>query len=760
MNKYEAPTNIKRAIEKAFAIAKEYGNQFVLPETLMLGLILEEENCKNTFEKFCKKSNVDGKDLIEKIEAYISREGSNYSNVPDLSVSCVRIMQNANAIAAKNGTNIVENTDFFFCAILKEEKTFACNCLKAIGMTEKNLVSSIKRKKKNKKDSDENLSVEVEMRLDEEDNPLEEYCNELVSLAKKGKVDEVIGREDEIERLIKSLNRRRKSNVVLVGEAGVGKTAVVEGLAVKIANNEVPKCLKDFKIYALNVSDMLAGSRFRGDFEEKIKYLIEELKQDDKCILFIDEIHTVLGCGTGSRNEGLDFANILKPALSRGEVRCIGATTYDEYKNNFIKDKAFARRFQKVSVNEPNEDDTFEIVKKSYHYYKKHHKVDISDENIRYAIRLSNKYVNDRFQPDKTFDIIDEAGSSYRSGYSKGKEITEKDIESVICKWTNRKSVSLEDNEKVNLKNLESNIKEMVFGQDETIEKIVKSIKSKKAGITFNNAPLVYFFAGVSGVGKTELAKQIAEKMNMNFLRFDMSEYSTEIDVTKLNGVAPGYVGFEQAGALTEEIIKNPSSVVLLDEIEKAHPKIFNMFLQVMDEGVMTDNNNRKADFKDAIIIMTSNVGCGSAEKKSNALGFNFDKNESERKSKDLLKNAMSKVFTPEFRNRITATFFFNNLNEEHMGKIVDKFIVELNKNLLSKGVVVTVDDEVRSFIVNEAIKQDMGGRPVKRLITEHIGEKLIDEILYGKLEKGGNAKAIMKNKEIVFEFCDEKIFS
>ena len=425
-----------------------------------------------------------------------------------------------------------------------------------------------------------------------------------------------------------------------------------------------------------------------------------------------------------------------------------------------MKDKAFARRFQKVSVNEPNEDETFEIIKQSYHYYKDHHKVDISDENIRYAIRLSNKYVNDRFQPDKTFDVIDEAGSSYRSGYCKGKEITEKDIEAVICKWTNRKSVSMEDNERLNLKNLESNIKSMVFGQDEIVEKVVKSIKAKKAGISFANTPLVYFFAGVSGVGKTELAKQIADKMNMNFLRFDMSEYSTEIDVTKLNGVAPGYVGFDQAGALTEEVIKNPSSVILLDEIEKAHPKIFNMFLQVMDNGVMTDNNNRKADFKDTIIIMTSNVGCGTSEKKASALGFNFDKNEVEKKSKDLFKNAMNKVFTPEFRNRITATFYFNNLNEEHMSKIVNKFLMETNKNLIKNGVVITIDDEVRNFIVKKAIKLNMGGRPVKRLLTEYVEEKLIDEILFGKLSNGGNVKAYMKDGEVMFDFEDIKIFS
>ena len=757
MSKDFTPKNIKNAIERAFEISKENNNHFVLPESFFLGLIEKEPSCKAFFEKFCKKKQIDSKDLVEKIKTYISRENAGFSGNPDLSVACIRIMQTANAIAAENGTNIVDSPEFFFSAIMMEDKTFVSNCLKAIGMTNENIKSSVKRKKKPMPKMDDPSMFDDEQ-IDEE--WMSEFCVDLVSVAKEGKIDEIIGRADEIERLIKTLNRRRKSNVVLVGEAGVGKTAVVEGLAMKIANNNVPKCLKDYKIYSLNVSNLLAGSRFRGDFEEKIKMLIEELKKEEKCILFIDEIHTVLGCGTGSRNEGLDFANMLKPALSRGDIRCIGATTYDEYKNSFIKDKAFARRFQKVSVNEPNEDETFEIVKQSYHYYKDHHKVDISDDNIRYAIRLSNKFVNDRFQPDKTFDVIDEAGSSYRSGYCKGKEITEKDIEAVICKWTNRKSVSLENNEKLNLKNLEANIKSMVFGQDEIIEKVVKSIKSKKAGISFTNTPLVYFFAGVSGVGKTELAKQIADKMNMNFLRFDMSEYSTEIDVTKLNGVAPGYVGFDQAGALTEEIIKNPSSVVLLDEMEKAHPKIFNMFLQVMDNGVMTDNNNRKADFKDAIIIMTSNVGCGSAEKKASALGFNLDKNETENKSKDLFKSAMNKVFTPEFRNRITATFFFNNLNKEDMGNIVDKFLRETNKNLMKKGVVITLDDDVRNFIIEEAIKLEMGGRPVKRLLTEHVEEKLVDEILYGKLENGGNVKVTMKNKEICFEFDNFNIFS
>lgn len=759
MSKDFAPKTIKNAIERAYELSQKNNNQFVLPEAFLVGLVEKDPNCKTVFEKYCKKNQIDGKDLIDKLVKYLGRENCGFTPVPDLSVSCIRIMQTANALAAENGTNIVEKTEFFFCAILMEDKTFASNCLKAIGMTKENITAHAKRRRKSKT-KEESYSVFAEEELTEEEDWMSDFCQDLVAVAKEGKIDEIIGRKDEIERLIKTLNRRRKSNVVLVGEAGVGKTAVVEGLAMKIAKNEVPKCLKDYKIYALNVSNLLAGSRFRGDFEEKIKDLIAELKKEEKCILFIDEIHTVLGCGTGSLNEGLDFANMLKPALSRGDIRCIGATTYDEYKNSFIKDKAFARRFQKVSVNEPNEEETFEIIKQSYHYYKDHHKVDISDDNIRYAIRLSNKFVNDRFQPDKTFDIIDEAGSSYRSGYCKGKEITEKDIESVVCKWTNRKSVSLESDEKVNLKNLEENIKSVVFGQDETVEKIVKSIKSKKAGISFANTPLVYFFAGVSGVGKTELAKQIADKMNMNFLRFDMSEYSTEIDVTKLNGVAPGYVGFDQAGALTEEIIKNPSSVVLLDEIEKAHPKIFNMFLQVMDNGVMTDNNNRKADFKDAIIIMTSNVGCGTAEKKSSALGFNFDKADVEKKSQDLFKNAMNKVFTPEFRNRITATFYFNNLNKEHMGKIVDKFLRETNKNLIKRGVVITLDDKVKDFIVEEAIKLNMGGRPVKRLLTEHVEEKLVDDILYGKLENGGNVLVKMKDKEIFFEFDNFNIFS
>lgn len=758
MSKEPPHKNIKNSIERAFEISKNNNNQFVLPEALLIGLIEREPKCKAYFEKYCKKNKIDGKDVLEKLESYIKREATDSKAPTDLSVTCMRIMQNANAIAAENGTNIVDSTELLLCSMLFEDKTFASACLKAVGISKENIMSYVKINVKKSKVSDDEFEIHNENMIDEE--WMSDFCVDLVSEAKDGKIDEVIGRKDEIERLIKTLNRRRKSNVVLVGEAGVGKTAVVEGLAMKIAKDEVPECLKNYKIYSLNVSNLLAGSRFRGDFEEKIKILVEELKKDDKCILFIDEIHTVLGCGTGSRNEGLDFANMLKPALSRGDIRCIGATTYDEYKNSFVKDKAFARRFQKVSVNEPNEDETFEIIKQSYHYYKEHHNVDISDENIRYAIRLSNKYVNDRFQPDKAFDVIDEAGASYRSGYCKGNEIVEKDIEAVICKWTNRKSVSLEDNERINLKSLESNLKSMVFGQDETIEKIVKSIKSKKAGISFANTPLVYFFAGVSGVGKTELAKQIAEKMNMNFLRFDMSEYSTEIDVTKLNGVAPGYVGFDQAGALTEEVIKNPSSVILLDEIEKAHPKIFNMFLQVMDNGIMTDNNNRKADFKDTIIIMTSNVGCGTSEKKSSALGFNVDKNETEKKSKDLFKSAMNKVFTPEFRNRITATFYFNNLDNIHMSKIVDKFLLETNKNLLKNGVVITLDDDVKNFIVEESIKLNMGGRPVKRLLTEHVEEKLVDEILFGKLSNGGNVRCSMKNGEVFFNFDDIKIFS
>jgi ATP-dependent Clp protease ATP-binding subunit ClpA len=735
---------IQNILEETMVITQSCNSEYVMGEHVLLAIMNKK---KNGYLKFCaNRKGVTFEDIKNNIRDYVmtfSNPNKKNNNL-GYTMEVVTLLTKSITEAERFGITKLDSPEIFLVGFLVEnnkETSLARKVLDNLGCSIAELQDYLNN----------NITVEVEEDYVADKEIIGEFCEELVEHARNGKIDNVIGREEEVERLIKTLNRRRKSNAVLVGEPGVGKTAVVEGLAVKIAKGEVPDCLKDYRIYTLSITNMVAGARFRGDFEERLRDVIEEFKKDKHCLIFFDEIHTVMGSGTGSRQEGLDGANILKPALSRGEIRCIGATTYDEYRNVFLKDKAFARRFQKVDVNEPDDETTFNIIRQSYHYYEDHHNVSISDEVIRHAIKLSNLYLHDRFQPDKTFDIIDEAGSAYRTGYNKGKEITSEDVEKVICKWTNRPSVSLENDEKQNLSSLESNLKSSVFGQDEIIEKMVKAIKFKKAGL--NKKVLSAFFAGPSGVGKTELARKIAENLNMNFLKFDMSEYSTEIDVTKLNGVAPGYVGFDQAGALTEEIIKHPNSVVLLDEIEKAHPKIYNMFLQVMDDSVMTDNNNRKADFKNVILIMTSNTGCGEANKKSTGLGFEVDKNFKNEKKQNFIENEMKKTFTPEFRNRITCSFVFNDLDEKSMGLVVDKFLKQLNDSLAEKEVSIKLTNNMRKFLIEKSMEQNMGGRPVERILNEYVSEKLIDEILFGKLANGGNVTVDYKNENVKFNY-------
>ena len=729
---------LSKVLSDAFDCAKQNQNDCIMAEHLLLSLL----NNKDA-RKMLTKNKVNISVLEDDLHNFLNKfkiSDEKYFGTT-LTNELMKVFEVSLQKAEENNFNPFDNNlEIYFLGILDSKDCYANYFLRKQKLSEKKVIDYLKKKTQNITEDEEDYVANKDI--------IGIACVELVEIAKENKIDQIVGREPEVERLIKTLNRRKKANVVLVGGQGVGKTAVVEGLAVKIAKNEVPDCLKNFRIYSLNISDMVAGTKFRGDFEERVKSIVEEIKKDKHCILFIDEIHTILGSGSGNGNS-LDGANILKPALSRGEIRCVGATTYDEYKNVMLKDKAFSRRFQKIDVNEPNFDETFQILNGSKHYYEDYHHVKISDEVIKHAIELSNFYINDRFQPDKSLDVIDEAGSAYRAGYKKGKEITKEDVEEVICKWTNRTSVSLKNNEKENLRTLEIDLKNNVFGQDEIIEKIVKIIKAKKAGIILNNKPISLLFSGETGCGKTELSRQIANILNMNFLKFDMSEYSTEIDVTKLNGVAPGYVGFDQPGALTEEIIKHPNSVVLLDEIEKAHPKIYNMFLQVMDDGVMTDNNNRKADFKNVILIMTSNVGCGEANAKSSTLGFSNNKKEIEDKSKTFIENALKKQFTPEFRNRLTSSFIFNSLSKESMKMIVEKFLKQLNKNLIEKGVVVSINDDVKSYIVDKAKELNLGGRPIEKILTEEVSEKIIDDILFGKLSNGGFVNGEMKNNKI-----------
>ncbi|MFA6291508.1 MAG: AAA family ATPase [Victivallales bacterium] len=570
----------------------------------------------------------------------------------------------------------------------------------------------------------------------------------LTKLARDGKIDELIGRKVETERIIQTLNRRRKNNPVLVGEPGVGKTAIVEGLALKIVRNEVPKSLRNCEVLSLDMGALVAGTNYRGEFEKRLKDVIESLLKKPGAILFIDEIHSVVGAGT-CENSTLDAGNILKPALARGELRCIGATTYEDYKKFTMKDRAFARRLQKIDVKEPSVEETEAIINGLLPEYEKHHGVVYDSNAVRTAVSLSHKYISDRFLPDKAIDIIDEAGARNRISDSARKPVIGvEDIEKVVSGMVNIPAKTVETDERLKLRDMAGNIRAMLYGQDEAVEKAVRAVKISRAGFGNGNRPVASFlFCGKSGVGKTELAKQLAEKLGINFIKFDMSEYSTRETVSKLIGTSPGYVGFEQAGMLTEALIKQPHSVVLLDEIEKADPNIYNLLLQVMDHGTLSDNTGRKADFRHSLIIMTSNIG--AMESGKNGIGFNRN---AETDTRDAVGHAVKKHFSPEFRNRLSGIIFFNDLDKPVVEKVVRKVIGLTNAALEEKNIRITVNDNAISWIAGKALEENLGARPVERIIVREIKEKMVDEILFGKLANGGVVNVGAADGELILE--------
>lgn len=573
-----------------------------------------------------------------------------------------------------------------------------------------------------------------------------DFLINLTKLAADGKIDELIGRKYETERIVQTLSRRRKNNPVLVGEAGVGKTAIVEGLALKIIRNEVPKSLRNCEVLALDMGALIAGTTYRGEFEKRLKDVIESLLKKPGAILFIDEIHAVVGAGT-CESSTLDASNILKPALARGELRCIGATTYDDYKKFTARDKAFARRLQKIDVKEPSIEETEEIIKGLLPEYEKHHGVVYDGNAVKAAVSLSHKYISDRFLPDKAIDIIDEAGARNRISDSGRKPVIgAEDIERIVSGMANIPAKTVETDERRKLENISESIRSMLYGQDEAVEKVVRAVKISRAGFGDGNRPVASFlFCGKSGVGKTELAKQLAEKLGISFVKFDMSEYSTRETVSKLIGTSPGYVGFEQAGMLTDALIKHPHSVVLLDEIEKADPNIYNLLLQVMDHGTLTDNTGRKADFRHSVIIMTSNIG--ATESGKSGIGFNRNA-ESDRC--DAVDRAVRKYFSPEFRNRLSATIFFNDLDRSIVKRVVHKVIGQTNSALAEKNIRIIVDDKAASWIADKAFDENLGARQVERIIIQEIKEKIVDDILFGKLNKGGSVNVGLSGNQLL----------
>ena len=605
----------------------------------------------------------------------------------------------------------------FFISLLEDETSYTSQLLKEFGIEKVEIVEYVTEIK--------DIEKEIEG-LKEKESTLEEFTTELTKEALN--FDDVIGREKEIDRVIQILARRKKNNPVLVGEPGVGKTAIVEGLTKKIATKDVPEILKNKKIYSLDMGSLIAGTKYRGEFEKRIKAILKELKKENEPILFIDEIHMIVGAGAAGDSK-MDVANILKPALAKGEIRCIGATTYEEYKNYFEKDKALNRRFQKIDIKEPNIEDTIKILKGLKSKYEEFHKVRYSEEAIKNAAILAKKYLREKFLPDSAIDLIDEAGAKYKL---RGKKlVTKSDIEGIVAHIANIPKENASGNEIEKLKNLEENLNKKVFGQEKAIKELVKVIKRKKAGLTREDKPIGSFlFVGPTGVGKTEIAKQLASIFGINFLRFDMSEYQEKHSVAKLIGSPPGYVGYEKGGILTEAIRKQPHTVLLLDEIEKAHPDIVQILLQVMDNATLTDNDGRKADFRNVVLIMTSNLGVGEG----NTPGFMQEISE-------FKEEAIHRFFAPEFLNRLDAIVRFKPLSKESVLMVVDKFIDELQDRLNNKKVKISFTKRAKEALAKKGYSPSLGARPLARIIEENIVEPLSDEILFGELKSGGDIK-------------------
>ena len=585
-------------------------------------------------------------------------------------------------------------------------------------------------------------------------SPLEAFCTNLVERATEGKIDPLIGRDSEVERTVQILCRRRKNNPILVGDPGVGKTAIAEGLARRISLGEVPKPLLNATIWSLDLGSLLAGTKFRGQFEERLKAVVEALKKEDNGVLFIDEIHTIVGAGATSGGT-MDASNLLKPALAAGELRCIGSTTHEEFKRSFDKDRALARRFQKIDVLEPTVKETREILRGLKKHYEEFHEVVYTDEAIDAAADLAFKYMREMKLPDKAIDVIDEAGARYRLFRTEASDnvIDLAQIQEVVAKIARIPDINVKGDDREKLRTLEETLKKRVYGQDRAIHALVHAVKLSRAGLTRPDKPVGNFvFAGPTGVGKTEVARQLADALDIDFIRFDMSEYMERHAVSRLIGAPPGYVGYDQGGQLTEAVRKSPHSVVLLDEIEKAHPDIFNILLQIMDNARLTDNSGREADFRNVILIMTSNAGARDMQK--NALGFGNSS------SVDLSQSnkALDKLFPPEFRNRLDATVVFESLPREVVETIVTKFVVELETQLLERKVRVKLDDASRAWLAKEGYDERMGARPLSRVIQDHVKRPLADEILFGELEKGGRAVFTLNEQEDGLTFSVEPL--
>ncbi len=737
--------DLEVTLNLAFVSAHEQRHEFITVEHLLLAL-LDNVSAAQVLSNCGCNIPLLRTDLTQFIDETISLLSENGHRETQPTLGFQRVLQRAVFHAQASDKKEVDGANLLV-ALFSEQDSHAVYLLSKQEVQRLDVVNYLSHGGVRESDIEAGKPVTSDTAEQEPvESPLEKYTTNLNQQAIEGKIDPLIGRELELERTIQVLCRRRKNNPLLVGEAGVGKTAIAEGLAKKIVEEEVVEILKDCVIYALDLGALVAGTKYRGDFEKRLKALMNQLKKDDNAILFIDEIHTIIGAGSASSGV-MDASNLIKPALATGHLRCIGSTTYQEYRGIFEKDHALARRFQKVDVIEPSIDETYQILKGLKGRFEEHHELKYSLEGLRIAAELSARHITDRFLPDKAIDVIDEAGAKQRLVPDDERKILidVHEIEDVVAKIARipKKSVSISDQNK--LKSLEKNLKMLVFGQDEAISVLASAIKLSRAGLRDTSKTIGSFlFAGPTGVGKTEVTKQLAKLLGVELIRFDMSEYMESHTVSRLIGAPPGYVGYDQGGLLTEQVNKHPHAVLLLDELEKAHPDVFNLLLQVMDHGTLTDNNGRKADFRHIILVMTTNAGATEGSRAS--MGFTQQEH-----STDSLR-VIEKSFSPEFRNRLDSIIQFKPLDKSIVGHVVDKFIFELETLLLEKNVTLSLDTEARLWLAERGCDPKMGARPMARLIQEEIKKPLANDLLFGKLEQGGHVHVTVQDKQLVFE--------
>ena len=737
---------LEKSLNEIAQSASARRHEFITVEHLLLALMNNDaalEVLRNVGANAAK--------LTSELEKYIEETTpvlpvSDEEHGPQTTLGFQRVVSRSLFHVQSSGRKEVTGANVLV-AIFSEQESQAVYLLKVQGVTRIDVVNYISHGIS--KAEDEEASEAGQQSADGEEpaeagqKALQLYATDLNEEARAGRIDPLVGRSEELERVIQILCRRRKNNPLLVGESGVGKTAIAEGLAKRIVDEKVPEVVAGSTIYSLDLGALVAGTKYRGDFEKRFKAVLAELKETEGSILFIDEIHTIIGAGAASGGV-MDASNLLKPLLTSGQMRCMGSTTYQEYRGIFDKDRALSRRFQKIDVIEPDVDDTYRILKGLKSRFEEHYNLRYTDKALRTASELAARYINDRFMPDKAIDVVDEAGAAQQlqPPSKRKKSIGASDVEQVVAKIARIPSSQVTSSDKASLRDLEGNLKMAVFGQDDAIEQLASAIKLSRAGLKSGEKPIGSFlFAGPTGVGKTEVSKQLAHAMGVELLRYDMSEYMERHTVSRLIGAPPGYVGFDQGGLLTEAVTKHPHCVVLLDEIEKAHPEVFNLLLQVMDHGTLTDNNGRKADFRNVVLIMTTNAGAQEMGRPS--IGFAEQDN-----STDGME-VIRRMFTPEFRNRLDAIVQFSALKLEVVKTVVDKFLTELQAQLDEKRVTLEVDDEAREWLAREGYDEKMGARPMQRLIQEKIKRQLAEDLLFGELASGGTVRVSIEENEL-----------